>query len=170
MFSFFHLFWVQGRGSTGQGPRFNFFKFSMMNVPFTFLYSSSPFESTPPVHHTNYTSSKMKSTSAAPSCRKRLSLRSTLLLSLALLSWISSVSAFGSSNQKVLLQDVQTLTLHRGRMTTGRRTSPVPQLNCIGGNACGDFEPGTERMLYVAMLETIQTLLLTRVHGDLQPN
>ncbi|KAF9377509.1 hypothetical protein CPB97_010122 [Podila verticillata] len=83
----------------------------------------------------------MKSTSAAPSCRKRLSLRSTLLLSLALLSWISSVSAFGSSNQKVLLQDVQTLTLHRGRMTTGRRTSPVPQLNCIGGNACGDFEP-----------------------------
>ncbi|KAF9186039.1 hypothetical protein BGZ51_002283 [Haplosporangium sp. Z 767] len=26
-------------------------------------------------------------------------------------------------------------------MTTGRRTSPVPQLNCVGGNACGDFEP-----------------------------
>jgi len=111
----------------------------------------------PPVHHTDYTSTKMKSTLVAPSRWKRLSLRSTLLLALALLAWISPISAFGSSNQKVLLQDVRTLTLHRGRMTTGRRTSPVPQLNCIGGNACGDFEPGTERMLYVVMLETIQT-------------
>ncbi|KAI9231042.1 MAG: hypothetical protein BYD32DRAFT_431722 [Podila humilis] len=83
----------------------------------------------------------MKSTSAAPSRWKRLSLHSSLLLALALLAWISPVSAFGSNNQKVLLQDVRTLTLHRGRMTTGRRTSPVSQLNCIGGNACGDFEP-----------------------------
>ncbi|KAF9307224.1 Store-operated calcium entry-associated regulatory factor [Mortierella antarctica] len=85
----------------------------------------------------------MKSTSP-PSRWKRLTLcSSTLLLTLAfLIAWISPASAFGSSsNQKVLLQDVRTLTLHRGRMTTGRRTSPVPQLNCIGGNACGDFEP-----------------------------
>ena len=44
--------------------------------------------------------------------------------------------------QKVLLKDVRTLTLHRGKMTTGRRSSPVPQMNCVGGNACGDFEPG----------------------------
>ncbi|KAF9081372.1 hypothetical protein BGX23_000964 [Mortierella sp. AD031] len=55
----------------------------------------------------------------------------------------STVSAFGNSNnhKKVLLRDVQTLTLHQGRMTTGRRTSPVPQIKCVGGNACGDFEP-----------------------------
>ncbi|KAF9908915.1 hypothetical protein EC991_009321 [Linnemannia zychae] len=55
----------------------------------------------------------------------------------------STVSAFGNGNnhKKVLLRDVQTLTLHRGRMTTGRRTSPVPQIKCVGGNACGDFEP-----------------------------
>ncbi|KAG0214109.1 hypothetical protein BGX28_002625 [Mortierella sp. GBA30] len=26
-------------------------------------------------------------------------------------------------------------------MTAGRRTSPVPQMSCIGGNACGEFEP-----------------------------
>ncbi|KAG0342138.1 Store-operated calcium entry-associated regulatory factor [Podila horticola] len=85
----------------------------------------------------------MKST-PVPSRWKRLTLRSsTLLLVLAaFVAWISPASAFGSSsNQKVLLQDVRTLTLHRGRMTTGRRTSPVPQLNCIGGNACGNFEP-----------------------------
>ncbi|KAG0276799.1 hypothetical protein BGZ96_003140 [Linnemannia gamsii] len=54
----------------------------------------------------------------------------------------STVSAFGNSNhKKVLLKDVQTLTLHQGRMTTGRRTSPVRQIKCVGGNACGDFEP-----------------------------
>ncbi|KAF9924405.1 hypothetical protein FBU30_005630 [Linnemannia zychae] len=54
----------------------------------------------------------------------------------------STASAFGNSNnKKVLLKDIQTLTLHQGRMTTGRRTSPVPQLKCVGGNACGDFEP-----------------------------
>ncbi|KAF9430214.1 Rab GDP dissociation inhibitor alpha [Entomortierella beljakovae] len=49
--------------------------------------------------------------------------------------------AFGTNKQKVLLQDVQTLTLHRGRMTAGRRSSPVPQISCVGGNACGDYEP-----------------------------
>ncbi|KAF9111139.1 Store-operated calcium entry-associated regulatory factor [Mortierella sp. AM989] len=56
--------------------------------------------------------------------------------------WSPSVDAFGSNNKKVLLKDVQTLTLHRGRMTTGQRTSPVPQVSCVGGNACGDYEPG----------------------------
>ncbi|KAK3809545.1 MAG: hypothetical protein J3Q66DRAFT_317794 [Benniella sp.] len=45
------------------------------------------------------------------------------------------------SHSKVLLKDVQTITLHQGRMTTGRRTSPVRQLKCVGGNACGDYEP-----------------------------
>ncbi|CAO3570549.1 unnamed protein product [Mortierella alpina] len=53
----------------------------------------------------------------------------------------SPVQAFGSSHKKVRLRDVQTLTFHKGRLTTGRRTSPVPQTSCVGGNACGDFEP-----------------------------
>lgn len=40
----------------------------------------------------------------------------------------------------VLLRDVQVLTLHRGRYTTARRSSPVPQLQCVGGSAgCGAF-------------------------------
>ncbi|KAF9913637.1 hypothetical protein BX616_009797 [Lobosporangium transversale] len=64
----------------------------------------------------------------------------TLLIALVLLC--SSVAkAFGGSPKKVLLRDVQTLTLHRDRMTTGRRTRPVPQLSCTGGSACGDYEP-----------------------------
>ena len=48
---------------------------------------------------------------------------------------------FGDSAEKVKLQDVQVLTLHHGRMTTGRRSSPVPQLKCVGGSAQGAFTP-----------------------------
>ncbi|KAG0311895.1 hypothetical protein BGZ99_009845 [Dissophora globulifera] len=55
--------------------------------------------------------------------------------------WIAPVGAFGGNSKKVLLKEVQTLTLHRGKMTTGRRADPVPQVNCVGGNARGHFEP-----------------------------
>uniref|UniRef100_UPI0037E7F011 store-operated calcium entry-associated regulatory factor n=1 Tax=Semicossyphus pulcher TaxID=241346 RepID=UPI0037E7F011 len=42
----------------------------------------------------------------------------------------------------VLLRDVQVLTLYKGRYTTARRSSPVPQLQCIGGSAgCQAFIP-----------------------------
>lgn len=42
----------------------------------------------------------------------------------------------------VLLRDVQALTLYRGRYTTARRSSPVPQLQCVGGSAgCKAFVP-----------------------------
>ncbi|KAG5845466.1 hypothetical protein ANANG_G00139420 [Anguilla anguilla] len=42
----------------------------------------------------------------------------------------------------VLLREVQVLTLYRGQYTTSRRTSPVPQLQCIGGSAgCSSFVP-----------------------------
>ena len=32
------------------------------------------------------------------------------------------------SDDKVLLKDVNVLTLHDGRMTTGKRSQPVPQV------------------------------------------
>ncbi|XP_041822753.1 store-operated calcium entry-associated regulatory factor [Chelmon rostratus] len=42
----------------------------------------------------------------------------------------------------VLLQNVQVLTLYKGRYTTARRSSPVPQLQCVGGSAgCQTFVP-----------------------------
>ena len=72
-----------------------------------------------------------------------------LLLLLTALDLLSGhgVNGWGSYNNndpgKVLLKDVQTLTLHADRMTTGRRSSPVPQLNCIGGSAQGKFTPKT---------------------------
>ncbi|KAH7971222.1 hypothetical protein HPB49_020464 [Dermacentor silvarum] len=38
-----------------------------------------------------------------------------------------------------MLKDVQVLTLRQGQYTTGRRSHPVPQLNCRGGSAgCQD--------------------------------
>ncbi|XP_050752358.1 store-operated calcium entry-associated regulatory factor [Gymnogyps californianus] len=36
---------------------------------------------------------------------------------------------------RVLLREVQALTLHRGQYTTSRRTAAVPQLQCTGGAA-----------------------------------
>uniref|UniRef100_A0A3Q3WN27 Store-operated calcium entry-associated regulatory factor n=1 Tax=Mola mola TaxID=94237 RepID=A0A3Q3WN27_MOLML len=42
----------------------------------------------------------------------------------------------------VLLRDIQALTLYRGRYTTARRSSPIPQLQCVGGSAgCQAFVP-----------------------------
>ncbi|KAL7404375.1 hypothetical protein ABVT39_013799 [Epinephelus coioides] len=42
----------------------------------------------------------------------------------------------------VLLRDIQVLTLYKGRYTTARRSSPVPQLQCVGGSAgCHAFVP-----------------------------
>ena len=44
---------------------------------------------------------------------------------------------WGEQHQKIRLRDVQVLTLHEGAMTTGRRSSPVPQLSCVGGSGRG---------------------------------
>ena len=57
----------------------------------------------------------------------------------------SAVGASHSPNTggRVLLSDVQTLTLHTGKMTTGRRSSPVPQAKAVGGTAQGQFVPST---------------------------
>lgn len=57
------------------------------------------------------------------------------------LTTLSSVVCTWSSD-KVLLRDVEVLTLYHGRYTTGRRSSRVPQLKCTGGTAgCSAFVP-----------------------------
>ncbi|CAJ0931737.1 unnamed protein product, partial [Mesorhabditis belari] len=48
-----------------------------------------------------------------------------------------------SAADRVLLKDVTAITLNRGQMTTGRRSSPVPQLRCVGGAAQGVYSPKT---------------------------
>ena len=69
-----------------------------------------------------------------------------VVFTIGLVSYPSEVSAAwgfssGSEPGKVLLRDVQVLTLRDGDMTTGRRGAPVKQLNCVGGSAQGAFKP-----------------------------
>lgn len=46
-------------------------------------------------------------------------------------------------NEKVLLKDIDVLTLYHGKMTKGSRSSPVQQLECVGGGTapCNTFKP-----------------------------
>ncbi|XP_061491191.1 store-operated calcium entry-associated regulatory factor [Rhineura floridana] len=47
-----------------------------------------------------------------------------------------------AQQEKILLREIQALTLYPGRYTNYRRTSPVPQLHCTGGSAgCGAYTP-----------------------------
>ncbi|XP_075528809.1 store-operated calcium entry-associated regulatory factor-like [Dermacentor variabilis] len=61
-----------------------------------------------------------------------------LALSLiVILLLINPANSWGG--KKVKLKDVEVLTLRHGQYTTGRRSSPVPQLKCLGGSAgCQD--------------------------------
>ena len=69
-------------------------------------------------------------------------MKNTVILSLLVALLLPNVRGWGSKDPgKVLLQDVQVLTLRNGQMTTSRRTSPVPQLKCVGGSAMGRFNP-----------------------------
>lgn len=54
--------------------------------------------------------------------------RRKVLAVLVGLMLVSTGSARSSSDQKALLKNIQTLTLHKDRMTTYRRVSPVPQV------------------------------------------
>ena len=63
-----------------------------------------------------------------------------LVLGQASASWGGGWSS-GNDPGKVKLKDVGVLTLRHGKMTTGRRSSPVPQLKCVGGSAQGAFTP-----------------------------
>lgn len=62
------------------------------------------------------------------------------LLTIALLVFFGNIQA---EHQSVPIKDVSVLTLSAGRFTTGRRSSPVPQLSCVGGFC--EFSPTTVR-------------------------
>jgi len=55
-----------------------------------------------------------------------------LLLSIL---FILVASSYPPNGSRILKREINVLTLHKGQYTTGRRSSPVPQLNCIGGSA-----------------------------------
>lgn len=49
-------------------------------------------------------------------------------------------SSGAERNDKILLSQVKTLTLRSGQVTASRRTAPVPQLKCVGGDGMGFYE------------------------------
>ncbi|XP_053317663.1 store-operated calcium entry-associated regulatory factor [Spea bombifrons] len=57
-----------------------------------------------------------------------------LVLSLLSVLQLSRVQGW-NQHERVLLRDIQAITLYAERYTNARRTSPVPQLKCIGGSA-----------------------------------
>lgn len=61
----------------------------------------------------------------------------TVLISLAALA----VAAYG--HRKIRLTDVRAITLSKNKYTNGRRSSPIPQISCTHGDACGyrEYEP-----------------------------
>jgi len=63
-----------------------------------------------------------------------------IMLCISLLLSPMFVAGWGQKYEKARLQDIQVLTLRRGAMTTGRRSSPVPQLSCVGGSGGGRGE------------------------------
>ncbi|CAG8929196.1 unnamed protein product [Penicillium salamii] len=68
-----------------------------------------------------------------------------LLLALACL--IAPTICAKPGNDAIRLSNVQTLTLHANRLTSARRVSPIPQLNCIGPNkkVCNLYQPDVMR-------------------------
>jgi hypothetical protein len=64
-------------------------------------------------------------------------LTTTLLALAAAATAPTPTVARKTPSDAVLLSNIKTLTLHNGRQTTARRGPPVPQLECVGGNARG---------------------------------
>uniref|UniRef100_A0A8C5M256 Store-operated calcium entry-associated regulatory factor n=1 Tax=Leptobrachium leishanense TaxID=445787 RepID=A0A8C5M256_9ANUR len=59
-----------------------------------------------------------------------------MFIALALLSALELSQVHGWSPQdRILLREIQAITLYADRHTNSRRTSPIPQLQCVGGNA-----------------------------------
>jgi len=66
------------------------------------------------------------------------SVASLLLVTALVLTCPSYSVAWGRGKDAVRLEDVSVLTLRRGRQTQARRSAPIPQLTCVGGDACRD--------------------------------
>lgn len=61
-------------------------------------------------------------------------------LLLAFLSGLNLSDALRKPSDSVLLSNIKSLTLRANQKTSARRSSPIPQLQCIGGNARGLYE------------------------------
>lgn len=52
------------------------------------------------------------------------------------------INSFNNNNKRALLENINVLNFRKNQWTvSGGRNSPMKQLNCVGGNACYDYEP-----------------------------
>ncbi|XP_074641514.1 store-operated calcium entry-associated regulatory factor-like [Tubulanus polymorphus] len=74
--------------------------------------------------------------------KSKLALKIMDYLPLVLLTIAAEMNILVSADRKMRLSDIQVLTLYNGKMTNARRSSPIPQVKCIGGTAgCNSFTP-----------------------------
>jgi hypothetical protein len=63
-------------------------------------------------------------------------------------------AAAEAQRDRVLLEQVQALTFARGRLTSGRRSSPVQQLSCVAGDCASAAEPEVVQCRNVGLDDT----------------
>jgi len=61
-----------------------------------------------------------------------------LSLIIILLAFIANVYSNKANYAAVLMRDVKVITLHKDQYNAYRRTSPIQQLNCVGGSASSE--------------------------------
>ena len=64
--------------------------------------------------------------------------------------------------KKVKLKDVDVLTLYQGKMTNGRRSSPIPQLQVIYKNMAlrtSEDKDGTQMYFFFSVVAEVQAVL-----------
>ena len=62
-----------------------------------------------------------------------------MLVFILLLTSLAITTTEAVPSDAILLKDIQVLTLHKNRLTAGKRSSPVDQLACLGGAAASQF-------------------------------
>ena len=67
----------------------------------------------------------------------------TFLLVAVCVALVTLASAWGRSltDDAVRLEDIQVLTFRKGERSAAHRSKSVPQLKCVGGEACRKYEP-----------------------------
>ncbi|KNE54018.1 hypothetical protein AMAG_00014 [Allomyces macrogynus ATCC 38327] len=103
--------------------------------------------------------------------RRRAPTRAVVAITFAALALAAATStpvtnayrsfAGNDTPRRVLLRDIDTLTFTKGAMTTGRRSRPVPQMECAGGDAC--WEPNAQPEVMQCKLEDYYRLGSTTV-------
>ncbi|EGF82781.1 hypothetical protein BATDEDRAFT_36625 [Batrachochytrium dendrobatidis JAM81] len=93
------------------------------------------------------------------SCSRQMFQHSSLVTLLLFLVCILAPTATAASHKKVRLTNIQALTLHAGRMTTARRSSPVKQLSCVNSGNSGFFSSSKSACSDTALLpQTVQCI------------